>query len=387
MNYRYLILFLLGNLSLQAQGIEDLEFGTDDTFEVLTWNIEQFPKNGNTTVDYVIDIIEALDVDILAIQEVSDIDAFQSMVNQINGYNGYLESIWFAGLAYIYKSDTVEINALYEIYTTSEYWNYFPRSPMVMELSFMGEEFIIINNHFKCCGDGLLDINNDNDEETRRFFASTLLKQYIDNNWEDKNVILLGDLNDNLTDAEGNNVFQMFLDDATHYLFVDYEIASGDSDHWSFPNWPSHLDHILITNELFAAFNDIEAAVETLKIDEYLPGGWSEYDSNISDHRPVGLKLVTEGNLQTEDQITAPTAVSIFPNPANNIAYVTIQSTLEPTQLELYTLQGQRVYSQSVQSTTSPIGINTAQLSNGVYLVKLLVGTNTIACKKLVVLN
>ena len=32
-------------------------------------------------------------------------------------------------------------------------------------------------------------------------------------------------------------------------------------------------------------------SVQTIKIDEYLDGGWSEYDENISDHRPVGIKL------------------------------------------------------------------------------------------------
>ena len=30
---------------------------------------------------------------------------------------------------------------------------------------------------------------------------------------------------------------------------------------------------------------------KTIKIDEYLDGGWNEYDQNISDHRPVAIKL------------------------------------------------------------------------------------------------
>ena len=56
-----------------------------------------------------------------------------------------------------------------------------------------------------------------------------------------------------------------------------------------FPNWPSHLDHILITNEIFESFDSIY--VKTIKIDDYLEGGWSEYDQNISDHRPVAIKI------------------------------------------------------------------------------------------------
>ena len=100
-----LLFQLAGCLSLTAQGIEDLSFGTETTLEIMTWNIEHFPKNGQTTVNYVIDIIEALDVDILAIQEVDDIGSFNQLVDGLSSYNGYIESEWFAGLAYIFKPD------------------------------------------------------------------------------------------------------------------------------------------------------------------------------------------------------------------------------------------------------------------------------------------
>ena len=284
-----IILILYFNLNLNGQDLDELYFGTDETFEVMTWNIEWFPKNNQITVDYVTQIIQALDVDILAIQEVDDTDMFNQMLNGLPEYTGYLESEWFAGLAYIYKTDIIEINDIYEIYTTSPYWSAFPRSPMVMDLNFMGENIFIINNHFKCCGDGIMNLDDLGDEETRRYTASNLLKEYIDNNLPNENVIVLGDLNDILTDALENNVFQMIINDSENYLFSDMEIAEGSSADWSYPTWPSHLDHILITNELFDELDNSD--IQTIKIDEYLDGGWSEYDQNISDHRPVALKL------------------------------------------------------------------------------------------------
>jgi len=284
-----IISLLYFNLNLNGQDLEELYFGTDETFEVITWNIEWFPKNSQITVDYVIQIIQALDVDILAIQEVDDTDMFHQMLNGLSDYTGYLESEWFAGLAYIYKTDIIEINEIYEIYTTSPYWSAFPRSPMVMDLNFIGENIFIINNHFKCCGDGIMNVDDLGDEETRRYTASNLLKEYIDTNLPNENVIVLGDLNDILTDALENNVFQMFINDSENYLFSDMEIAENSSADWSYPTWPSHLDHILITNELFDELDNSD--VQTIKIDEYLEGGWNEYDQNISDHRPVALKL------------------------------------------------------------------------------------------------
>jgi len=284
-------LFLISNPFLQSQDLDELYFGTDETFEVMTWNIEWFPKNNQITVDYVTQIIQALDIDLLAIQEVDDIDMFDQMLNGLPEYTGYLESAWFAGLAYIYKTDVIEINDIYEIYTTSPYWSAFPRSPMVMDLNFMGENLFIINNHFKCCGDGIMNLDDLGDEETRRYTASNLLKEYIDTNLSNKNVIVLGDLNDILTDVLANNVFQMIINDTENYLFADMEIAEGSSADWSYPWWPSHIDHILITNELFDELDNGGSAVQTMKIDDYMDGGFDDYYENISDHRPVALKL------------------------------------------------------------------------------------------------
>ena len=160
---------------------------------------------------------------------------------------------------------------------------------MVMDLNFAGENYFIINNHFKCCGDGILNLNDEFDEENRRYTAMNLLKAYIDENLSNEKVIVLGDLNDDISEPYLNNVFQDVLEDSDSYQFVDLFIAQGNSSDWSFPNWPSHLDHILITNELFDELDSIE--VNTIKIDDYINGGWTEYDQNISDHRPVAMKI------------------------------------------------------------------------------------------------
>jgi len=167
-------------------------------------------------------------------------------------------------------------------------------------MNFMGENIIIINNHFKCCGDGYLDSDDSGDEETRRYIASNLLKDYVDTNFQNENVIILGDLNDILTDNPENNVFQMILNDTENYLFADMDIAQGTSSGWSYPTWPSHIDHILITNELFDEFENNSSDIQTIKIDDYFEGGWSAYDQNVSDHRPVALKLLFNEQLIAE---------------------------------------------------------------------------------------
>ncbi len=380
----YLLLF---ELSVFGQNIEDLTFGSDTTLEVLTWNIEWFPKNGQVTVDYVIDIIEALDVDLLAIQEVDDVSAFEQMMESLISYDGYLESTWFAGLAYIYKPDIIQINDIYEIYTTSPYWSPFPRSPMVMDFNYGNERVIVINNHFKCCGDGILDIGNPNDEETRRYFASNLLKEYIDIHFPNENVIVLGDLNDVLSDDPQNNVFQHFLDDNENYLFTDYEIAMGDVSEWSYPTWPSHLDHILVTNELFNDFENDSSGISTIKIDEYLTGGWWEYEQNISDHRPVALKINMPSNSGINDLSLNKPFFRNSPNPFYSKTTFSIKSSNDSMNIEIMNMQGQRVFSENISIGETSIIWNAEEFPEGIYLAQLKSKNNVLATIKLLLIK
>lgn len=286
---KILILILIITNNIYAQNLNDLSFGSDSTFEVISWNIEWFPKN-NSTANYVETILTNLQADVYALQEIDDTTLLKQIIDNIPGYECYFNSSYYGGLAYIYNTNTVQINSRYEIYTSQPFWSPFPRSPQVLDLNFNGENLFVINNHFKCCGDGVLEINNTNDEENRRLQATTLLKEYIDNNLSNKKVIVLGDLNDILTDMMTNNIFQQFISDNVNYLFTDMQIAEGNNTNWSYPSWPSHLDHILITNELFIDFANTNSEVTVIRVDDYM-NNWNHYDSNISDHRPIGLKL------------------------------------------------------------------------------------------------
>ena len=292
-----IFLLLISTQLLTAQSLEDLSFGTDSTFEVVSWNIEWFPKNGQVTADSVKTILQSLAADVYALQEIDDTTLLKQVVSTIPGYACHFKSSYYGGLAYVYNTNTVQVNAKYEIYTNQPYWNAFPRSPQVLELTFNNEEYVIIDNHLKCCGDGVLDLNDTSDEENRRLRAINLLKTYIDSVFSNDKVIVVGDWNDILTDPTPNNVFNSFLNDSD-YLFVDFPIALGSSANFSFPTWPSHLDHILISDELFADFSKPNSMISCISIDDYM-SSWNAYDNNISDHRPVGLKLEIDAVIST----------------------------------------------------------------------------------------
>lgn len=350
-----------------SQSLDDLSFGSDNSFEVVTWNIENFPKNQPLTLQYVLAIIEAMDADIIAIQEIQNYPVLDDLDTFLEDYTSYSQSLDRAGLVFLYKHDAVQLNSAYELFTQAPEWNNFPRFPMVIEVTYANQDFVIINNHYKCCGNGLLDLDDPWDQETRRYTANLLLQQYIDTNLPNDAVFVVGDLNDILTDPEIHNVFTPFLNDPESYLFADMDIAQGSVSNWSFPNWPSHLDHILITNELFELYAMPGAGTQTIMVDSYLQGGFNEYDQNVSDHRPVGISLPLGQELGIASVLKP--SVKSYPNPVDDLLFVNTTNSNTTDAVFVYDMLGNMLLQDS-PSATGFYAIDVSSLSSGLYLIK-----------------
>ena len=281
------ILFITGCAFIDNDIIdEENKFnGTDETLDIVSWNIENFPKI-DSTIELLAPIIDSLNIDIFALQEITSSSSLNELVNQLSeGWEAIIgPSHYGQRNAYLINTETINYLDNYEILNDAPN-EPFTKFPLVLEFTFSDINFIIINNHFKCCGNGSIDYGNYNDEEYRRLYAMELIKNYIDENHNADNVIILGDLNDELVDNE--NVFDVIINDFENYLFTDIGIASGSPYYWSYPTYPSHLDHILITNELF----DYEDTTATLFIDQWYFDGFNDYNTFISDHRPIAIRL------------------------------------------------------------------------------------------------
>ena len=250
-------------------------FGTSQTLDIITWNIEWFPKEGNLTIDYLVEIINSMEVDIIAMQEIWGASAqsnFEILIDKLDNWSGHRKS---TGLAYLYKKDII-INSISEINELND----IIRTPYLLSINYNNQDIFIINNHFKANESGQSD-------EIQRQLASQMIHSYINLNLLNENVIILGDLNDELNEDFNQNVFLDFINDSTNFMFVDMNIANGSALDWSYPSYPSHIDHIIISNELYDEFQKGNSYVRTIKIDDFFEG----YDKYISDHRPVGLRL------------------------------------------------------------------------------------------------
>ncbi|MGK7389792.1 MAG: endonuclease/exonuclease/phosphatase family protein [Candidatus Cyclobacteriaceae bacterium M2_1C_046] len=240
------------------------------TLDIATWNIEFFPKTNNT-LENLDELITNFNADVIAVQEITSASEFSTLDELLPNWEAQLFVSSGLNVGFLYN--TCEIQEITDIKALNIGDNYpFPREPVEVTLTHQnGLQVTLINIHLKCCSNGF----------ERRVAASQLLESYIAENYPDDNVLLLGDFNDEIDDQA--SPFYNFIQNDAEYKFADMEIALGPESEYSFPSWPSHIDHLLITNELFDNVN----YTETVKFKDC----FSMYDNIISDHRPVMISL------------------------------------------------------------------------------------------------
>lgn len=256
---------------------------SNNTLDVATWNIENFPLDGSTTVTLLTEMIETMDADIIAVQEISSTTNFNLLMDNLEEYEGIIVGSGQQQLGYIYKpSEITSFQNPTQLFTDDACA--FPRPALKTTVTHVsGETVNLINVHLKCCDDAPTQSCSGGIERRRQ--ASVKLKNYIDQNLSTQNVIVLGDWNDDITQPEGNDVFTNFVNDATNYKFADMSIATGSASNFSYQGdvYISHLDHLLITNELFDNLGDIR----TIRFNQCE----SKYKASVSDHFPVLMRL------------------------------------------------------------------------------------------------
>ncbi|NPD44120.1 MULTISPECIES: endonuclease/exonuclease/phosphatase family protein [unclassified Lentimicrobium] len=387
--HRYIILVLavlIFSNKAFTQSFPDLHFGTDNTLDIVSWNIEWFPKEGQTTINNVKGIVDALDAEIIAVQEVDSKTSFQQLINQLADYDGYYLNDDYQSLAYLFKKSEVQVMDRYEIYTSSNYWSPFPRSPLIVKIKFRNEIYYIINNHLKCCGDGNLDPYDTGDEEARRLRACNLLDDYIEGNLSNDKVIVLGDMNDEITDRSQDNVFTTFLSKPSKYSFADMRIAESSSSGWSYPDWPSHLDHILLTNELFEQVEQDGSSCEVIRLDDHFYGGFNEYENKVSDHRPVGIRIKAEAqgifNLGSTN-----IRLKNAPNPITQSTVFTFPAQSTNGEISIFNSSGILLEKIMIPENTNSIIWHPQNKLDGIYYSQFRVDDKTISSGKILIIT
>ena len=64
------------------EGDPELKFGTAESFDIITWNLQNFPITENT-VDLLAEIIPQMEVEIFAFQEIMEPEALHSLAAKL----------------------------------------------------------------------------------------------------------------------------------------------------------------------------------------------------------------------------------------------------------------------------------------------------------------
>ncbi len=314
----------------------------EQTLDVVTWNIEWFGNTSNGPSpetgqrDSVRAIIEALDADVYAFQEISSETLLTEVADALPDYELVIQTDFVSQppnepgvsqkLAFLYKSAVVtpvrtegllaDIHPLYNGgdasalvgYPVEDRTRFYAsgRLPYLLEadvtIGGVTERIHFIDLHARA--------NSSRDPQERydmRRYDVEALKNYIDTALTDAQVILLGDYNDDVdetvadVDATTSSYVAYVADstvDATDDQFYRVVTASlSEAGFRSFVSRENMIDHIAVTDELV---DNVLAGTETVHY-EFFDG---DYASTTSDHFPVSARL----RLATSDESQVCTA-------------------------------------------------------------------------------
>jgi endonuclease/exonuclease/phosphatase family metal-dependent hydrolase len=243
----------------------------------MAWNIETIPK-AVSTVARVAQVVDRLDADVIGVEEIDDLDAFASLDTLLPDYQGLTASNGdgYSRVGLLYRGDTVRVDGVQTLFLGDG--QAFPRPPLAAHVVGQGVDVTVIVVHLKALGDDA--------SEARRKDAVIKLDAWVQAQQAAspaRRYLIMGDWNDQVTDAAPDNVFQPMLDQPERYDVLTLALAqAGDS---SYIPVPGVIDHMVLTDNARGVWGAGETEVLHLDATD------TQYETIISDHRPVLTKF------------------------------------------------------------------------------------------------
>lgn len=369
------------------------DISKDNTLDVATWNIEWFGHSGNGPTDKelqfenVKNVITTMDMDIYALTEISDLNQFNRLVNDLEDYGGF-----FAGFAYqtqntafLFKRSVID-SLDSGLITAGMEQNKWANGRYPLEFRFNANindesrEIYAYAIHAKAMDD-LTSYN-------QRLSASGQMKAFLDNNRSSDNVIFLGDYNDMITTSmtEGmDSPYKNFDDDVNYTIITKTLEEAGAGSYRS----QSMIDHITINAGLTEEYMVGSERVENTK---YI----GSYLSTTSDHYPVWTRFTYGSIVSNENGIvdTFPTTITLkqnYPNPFNpsTVISYTLNKRAD-VKLQVFDITGRDVATLVNRAETEgekSVTFDASALSSGLYFYRLTTSEGTSITKKMMLIK
>lgn len=344
--------------------------GTENTLEVATWNLKEFPYAGQSTVDTAAILIRDLQLDIIGLNEITDTLAFDSLLARLPGWDGiYAPS--YAGAymkeAIIYRTDQIQLSNIETLF-----WNFTYEFPRPLLKAYVQAhlpsgyfDFSLIVLHLKA--------GSEDSDVSRRIAAMNRLKDYLDQYVpmaSDHDWMIIGDYNDNADDPLASNIYRNFLDDTTHYRLLTLPLVGNP--YWaSYPTFNSLIDHIMVTTDCLTEYG-VSGQTITIRIGDEYP----RYSYIISDHRPV-MSQFAQIQSGIIDNTGKPSnfQISVYPNPFNERANIAVNvANSGMVNLELFDCLGRKqlnLYRGHLENGQYLYNLDGKSLKSGVYFLRL----------------
>lgn len=376
-----------GNSELQARSTDDIDpvahvYPGDDipqehTLDVVTWNIEWFgfdgegPINNELQFQNVKTVIETLNADVYAFQEIANNAVYNQLANELEGYTGLIANYTQTQkTAYLYRESTINRLNFGLLSAGQNSFDWAGRLPFWLHYiaTISGHEIEIhsYNLHAKAFSNP--------QSYNRRVNASNQLKTFLDNNRPNANVVVLGDYNDNVTTSTRGGGFpspyQNFMDDPNYNVVTSsLELAGFASFEFS-----SMIDHITFTNELIEAH--IDGAERVDDTSTYI----GNYLNTTSDHFPVLTRFYFGTTTSIDEPVVEiPNRITLsqnYPNPFNPSTNIRFSlETDEVVNLTVYDVMGRHVATlvagEHRNAGSHTVTFNATGLATGMYLYRL----------------
>lgn len=393
-----------------------------ESFDIVTYNLEFFGSNviGSTgsefgptddalQIENVAKVMNTLNADVYAVQEVSDDAALETLIQKIsiNGktFDKVISPAWSYSfnapaldfpaqkLVVLYNTKTTTVkksrimfrklfddiragNATLPNYPGGNSASFYSsgRLPQMVEIEIniggVKKEIKIMNIHARA------NSGSDLTRYNMRKYDAELLKDSLDVHYPDANLIILGDYNDDVDESviAGNpSSYQKMVENIARYNPLTLEISKAGA--FSYLSSGGFLDHITISNELTADYVSNSTSVYDPRVDV------ANYINTTSDHGPVvaRFELKEDTTLAKNDLITIKgLSVVAYPNPASESFNVEINSeNTHEIKLSIYDILGRsmgapvKLKGSNSANTTRidiakfPVGIYIYTLSNG----------------------
>jgi hypothetical protein len=368
-----------------------------NTLEVINWNMEWFgssatgfgPDNKDLQFTNASTVIKGLNADVYALLEVVDTVRLRTLVASMPGYAYRISDFGSNAddkadadytltqkLAFVYRTSVVtnpQFSAFFrsrqaDNATDYSYWSS-GRFPFVMQanvtLNGVTKPVTFVAIHAKANTDPILT------SYARRKSASDELKAKLDADYAGKNVVILGDFNDDLDQtitagvSPATTSYSAFTSDAANYPSPTLQELSLTGKK-STVSYNDVIDHVVDSKAFYSYYLPGTAEVQT-----GITSTIANYGSTTSDHYPI----LTRYSFSTPLATTASRALALglYPNPVTNAVRFEVPETGSNLSLQVHSLDGRLVLkgTGSVEQLNQQLSQRIAGLGSGLYLIQV----------------